>query len=294
MNELSVRMLARLLEARTGQQLNMNRSWRIETALQPLLRRRGISSVDQLITTLVARREPCLSDQVVDALLNNETFFFRDRTSFDLLLKGVLPRLQRARAKDKKLSIWCAGCSTGQEAYSIAMAVTEEERSWRGWKIDILATDVSGWAIDRAREGRFSQFEVQRGLGILQTMRWFQEEGGQQWRISRQLRDAVRFKVHNLADAAPQGGPFDAILCRNVLLYFAPPTRSAVFARLAEASAPDATLMLGAGETILGNTNAFQPDPEHRGLYLRVHDASARKPASADGCSFRDLTRDPF
>lgn len=294
MNAVSARILARLFEARTGQQLNAGRRWRVETALQPLMRKRGISSLDQLVTALVAQREPCLSDQVVNALLNNETFFFRDRASFDLLLNGVLPRMQRARAKQKRLAIWCAGCSTGQEAYSIAMSLAEEERRWQGWTVDILATDVSGWAIDRAREGRFSQFEVQRGLGVLQMMKWFEEEGGQQWRISRQLRDAVRFQVHSLTDAVPEGGPFDIILCRNVLLYFAAPAQSAVFARLAEASAADATLMLGAGETILGHTDAFRPDHAYRGLYTRVPTASAPSPVSAAGSTFRDLTRVPF
>ena len=273
--DVSSRILAGLLEARTGQQLTMSRRWRIETALGSLMRERGISTLDQLITALIAAREPDLSDSVVEALLNNETFFFRDRSSFDTLLKGALPRFHTARAKEKKLSIWCAGCSTGQEAYSLAMHFAEERLRWQDWRIEILATDVSRPAVAQAREGLYSQFEVQRGLPVTQMMRWFEEEPGQQWRVVRQLRDAVRFQIHNLLEAPPKSR-FDIILCRNVLLYFPTETQRSVFARLAEASAPDATLMLGAGETMIGQSDEFAPDTENRGLYVRSRPVAER------------------
>jgi chemotaxis protein methyltransferase CheR len=278
-SDVSSRILAGLLESRTGQQLTMSRRWRIETALGGLMRDRGISSLDQLITVLVTGREPLLAGEVVDALLNNETFFFRDRAAFDLVLKGVLPRLQRAREAEKKISIWCAGCSTGQEAYSLAMSFLDERMRWQGWKIDILATDVSRTAVERAREGVYSQFEVQRGLSVLQMMRWFTDEEGQQWRISKQLREMVRFDVHNLTEAPPRGR-FDLILCRNVLLYFSDPVRSTVFQRLAAASARDGYLMLGAGETVIGHGSDFVIDPDNRGLYIRN---STPQPAPLSG-----------
>lgn len=278
-SDVSSRILAGLLETRTGQQLTMGRRWRIETVLGGLMRERGITSLDQLITALVAGREPLLAGEVVDALLNNETFFFRDRAAFDLVLKGVLPRLQRTREAEKRISIWCAGCSTGQEAYSLAMSFLDERVRWKGWKIDILATDVSRTAVERAREGVYSQFEVQRGLSVLQMMRWFTDEEGQQWRISNQLRDMVRFDVHNLTEAPPKGR-FDLILCRNVLLYFSDPTRTTVFQRLAAASAADGYLMLGAGETIIGHGSDFVTDPDNRGLYIRN---PAQQPARLSG-----------
>ena len=278
-SDVSSRILAGLLESRTGQQLAMSRRWRIETALGGLMRERGIDSLDQLITVLVTGREPWLAGEVVDALLNNETFFFRDRAAFDLVLKGVLPRLQRARESEKRISIWCAGCSTGQEAYSLAMSFLDERVRWQGWKIDILATDVSRTAIERARQGVYSQFEVQRGLSVLQMMRWFTDEEGQQWRISKQVRDMVRFDVHNLTEAPPRGR-FHLILCRNVLLYFSDPMRTAVFQRLAEASAADGYLMLGAGETVIGHGSDFVVDPDNRGLYIRN---SIRQPAPLSG-----------
>ena len=268
-SDSSSRILAGLLEARTGQQLTMNRRWRIETALKSLMRERGIDSIDQLITVLVAGRDPRLSDLVVEALLNNETFFYRDRAPFDLLLQGALRRFEAARAKEKRLSIWCAGCSTGQEVYSIAMAIAEDKARWQDWKIDIVGTDISQGVIDRAREGLYSQFEVQRGLGVMQMMRWFAEEEGQQWRLSDEIRGRVRFKVASILDQPPRPGPFDIILCRNVLLYFSDEKRRLAFDRLAEAAASDACLMLGAGETVIGHSEAFISDPDLRGLYQR-------------------------
>jgi chemotaxis protein methyltransferase CheR len=234
------------------------------------MRDRGLDNLDQLISSIISSREPSLTDAVVEALLNHETSFYRDRAPFELLLKGALTSLERARQHSKRISIWCAGCSTGQEAYSLAMSFAEDKRRWQGWTIDILATDVSASAIAQARAGTYSQFEVQRGLAVLQMMRWFEEQGGKQWRISPDLRRAVRFRQHNLLEAPPALGRFDIILCRNVLLYFSPETGRAVFERLAEAAAPDAVLMLGAGETVIGQSDAFAPDPIHRGLYMRT------------------------
>jgi chemotaxis protein methyltransferase CheR len=267
-SDTSCRLLANLLEARTGQQIAISRRWRIETALKGVLRQCGLASVDDLITALIADRVPGLRDRVVEALLNNETSFYRDRGAFDLLLRGALPRLMRARAGTRRLAIWCAGCSTGQEAYSIAMTLADNKARWPGWTFELIATDISGAAIAQARNGLYSQFEVQRGLPVLQMMRWFEEEPGQHWRIAPELRAAVRFQQHSLLEAPPRPGRFDIILCRNVLLYFTPETSRAVFHNLAEASAPDACLMLGAGETAMGQ-DSFMLDPEQRGLYIR-------------------------
>lgn len=269
-SDSSCRILSGLLETRTGQQLTMSRRWRIETALKTLMRERAIDSLDQLIATLATGREPSLAEQVVEGLLNNETYFFRDRSPFDVLLNEALRRLEKARAQERRLRIWCAGCSTGQEVYSLAMSFAEDKLRWRGWNIDILGTDVSRSAVERAREGAYSQFEVQRGLPVVQMMRWFREEPGSRWRIAPALRDSVRFQVHSLREAVPQPGIFDIILCRNVLLYFTPEMRRQTFDKLADASAPDAFLMLGAGETVIGHTREFMPDMECRGLYVRV------------------------
>jgi chemotaxis protein methyltransferase CheR len=269
-SDSSSRILAGLLEARTGQQLTMSRRWRLETALASLLRERGIATLDELITILVMGKEPGLSNQVVEALLNNETYFFRDRSPFDLLARSVCPAI--AQRPSRRLRIWSAGCSTGQEVYSLAMLFAEDEAAWRGWTIDILGTDVSGTVVDRARAGTYTQFEVQRGLGIGQTIKWF-EESEEGWRVVEGLRRRTRFQVHNILEAPPHPGEFDIVLCRNVLLYLNAEKRRAAFDRLASAMAPDAWLMLGAGETVIGQTKRLKSDPQARGLY-RLTDAS--------------------
>ena len=267
-SETSRRILASLLEAKTGQQLSMNRRWRIETALASIMRERGYDSIDQLVSRLVARADPGLQESVIEALLNNETYFFRDKLPFDLLMAGPIKRLEKARASRKRLSIWCAGCSSGQEVYSLAMSFADEKLRWAGWQIEIVGTDLSKAAIERARSGTYSQFEVQRGLPVMQMIRYFDELGGGDWRISEALRRQVRFEARNIIDKAPAPGRFDIILCRNLLLYFSADMRRLAFNRLAEAIAPDGALMLGAGETVLGQTDRFVSDADCRGLYI--------------------------
>ena len=272
-SDSSSRILAGLLEARTGQQLTMSRRWRIETALSALLRERGIATLDELITILVMGKEPSLSQRVVEALLNNETYFFRDRAPFDLLQRYALPELAKRREDSKRLRIWSAGCSTGQETYSLAMMFAEEPEKWQGWTVDILGTDVSTSCIDRAREGVYSQFEVQRGLAIGQTIRWF-EECADGWRAIEQLRKPLRFQVHNLLEPSPHPGGFDIVLCRNVLLYLSPDKKALAFERLIPSMADDGWLMLGAGETVIGQTNKLGADVNARGLYRVVGDGT--------------------
>lgn len=264
----SQRILASLFETRTGQQLTFSRRWRIDSALASILREHGFASLDQLVARLVSGRDRALTDQVIEALLNNETYFFRDRLPFDLLLGGPLKRLEAARARDKHLAIWCAGCSTGQEAYSLAMGLADEKARWQGWRIEIVGTDLSRSAIERARSGVYSQFEVQRGLPVTQMIRWFDEQGGGEWRISETLRNSVRFEIGNITDPPPRPGRFDIVLCRNVLLYFSPDMKRLAFNRLSQAIAADGALMLGAGETVLGQTDRFVSDPDFRGLYI--------------------------
>ncbi len=272
-SDSSSRILAGLLEARTGQQLTLSRRWRIETALSSLMRERDIASLDELITILVMGSEPALSQLVVEALLNNETYFFRDRMPFDTLAKHALPELAKAREKSKHLKIWSVGCSTGQEAYSLAMLFAEAPEQWRGWTIDILGSDVSTNCVERARNGTYTQFEVQRGLGITQMIKWF-EDTGDGWRAVEALRKPVRFQVHNLLEPPPHPKNFDIILCRNVLLYLSADKKTLAFERLASAMADDGWLMLGAGETVIGQSAKLGTDLDARGLYRLVGDGS--------------------
>ena len=280
-SDSSTRILAGLLEARTGQQLTMSRRWRIETALSALLRERGIGTLDELITILVMGKEPGLSQMVVEALLNNETYFFRDRAPFDMLQRHALPDLAERRAKSKRLRIWSAGCSTGQEVYSLSMLFAEEPQKWQGWTIDILGTDVSTACVDRARNGTYSQFEVQRGLGINQMIKWF-EESPDGWRAVEPLRRPLRFQVHNILEPPPHPGGFDIVLCRNVLLYLNPEKKALSFERLSAAMAEDGWLMMGAGETVIGQTSKLGADLNARGLYRIVGDGSRVEKRQSD------------
>ena len=269
-SEASHQIIADLLAARTGQHLTESRRWRVNSALAGLFREHGISNVDQLVCLLASPRtgpeSPDLSQQVVEALLNNETYFFRDKPTFDQLPQEILPELARRRAGTKRLSIWSAGCSTGQEVYSLAMLFAEQKERWAGWSIELIGTDVSHRAINAARSGLFSQFEVQRGLGVTQMLRHFDEATGG-WQIREEARRMVHFRQHNVLGPPPGRHPFDLVLCRNVLLYFDRATRAAAFDRLANAVAPDGFLMLGAGETVIGQTDRFVPTPQRASFF---------------------------
>jgi len=278
MSDISQRIVTDLLFTRTGQQLTENRRWRIQSALAGLFRERGISNLDQLVCMLAEPREDSLAQDVVEALLNNETYFFRDRIMFDLLAREVLPDLAAKRTATRRLSIWSAGCSTGQETLSLGMLFAEEPERWAGWRIDILGTDISTKAIDAARAGCYSQFEIQRGLGVSQMLHWF-DETAHGWRPRRELARRIRFEQRNVLDAPPDPGRFDLVLCRNVLLYFDRSNRVRAFDRLATAVAPDGWLMIGAGESANGHSSAFAPACDTSGLYRRI--------AASDGPSVR-------
>ncbi len=259
-------IVAGLLEARTGQKLTADRLWRVGTALSGVLRETGLDSLEDLAVRLGQPNQATLAQQVVEALLNNETYFFRDRAMFDQLAIGVLPALAERRQGVRRLSIWSVGCSTGQEVYSLAMLFAEQPARWRDWTIDILGTDVARSVVTAAREGSFSQFQIQRGLGVAQMVRFF-EETRTGWRANDVVRKMVRFETHNLLDMPPDPGRFDLILCRNVLLYFDRATRQRAFERLAAALAPDGRVMLGAGETTAGQTDVLVPEKGATGFH---------------------------
>ena len=257
-SQVALNVLSALLEARTGQQIAAYRSWRIDTALKPLLRERGFDTLDRLVTHLLEGHDTMIGDQIVDALVNQESSFFRDAPVFDMIVEAV----EAAEAEGRRARIWCAGCSTGQEPLSLAMLFAERQAP----SPEIVATDVSEAAIARARAGRYTQFEIQRGLPIRRMMRWF-DAAGSDWVAKPELVKAVAFRRHNMvADRAPPG-QFDVVLCRNVLLYLATPTKIEVFDRIATALRPGGMLVLGAGETVIGQTRLFEPSKLFRGFY---------------------------
>lgn len=267
MTPLSFDIVARTVKARSGLVLTPDKLYMLETRLGPLLRREGLASLDALAARMAkGPAEAPLIGAVTEALTTNETSFFRDGTPFDHLRKA-LPALAAARPAGAAIRIWSAACSTGQEAYSVAMLATELAPSLGGRRVEILGTDIAEEVLARAREGVFSQFEVQRGLPVLLLVKHFRQEPPAGWRIAAPLRAMARFQAWNLLQDPRPLGQFDIIFCRNVLLYFDAPTKSRVLAAVASRLAPDGFLYLGGAETVLGLTDRLAPVPGQRGVH---------------------------
>lgn len=275
----AARILSGLLEARTGQTLSEGRAWRMETALRPVLRTHGLEDMEALAAKLLRKTDAALEKAVIEALLNNESSFFRDLQLFDMLQGQILPHLHESRP-NRVLRIWSAGCSTGQEVYSLAIQLRNAWSRWNGWQIEILATDISGRAIEQAKAGVYSQMDVQRGLAIGDLIKWF-EPHGDDWRASPELRRMIDLRQDNLFDAREPSGEYDLLLCRNVLLYFTPERRQAVLKLLGRHSHAGSVLLLGAGETVIGQGDDFIAHPDFRGSYARQAAVTAQRVAGS-------------
>jgi chemotaxis protein methyltransferase CheR len=268
--------LSKLLNERSGLQLAGDKQYLIESRLLPVARQNNCGSIGDLVAKLKIFAEEPLRQRVTEAMTINESFFFRDKTPFERFQDSVLPHMQKARAAAKRIRIWCAAASTGQEPYSLAMMFKQAGREFAGWKIEIVATDISTEVLEKAKSGLYTQFEVQRGLPIQLLLKYFKQDGDQ-WRISQELRDMVQYRRHNLLDDFSSLGMFDVIFCRNVLIYFDSKTKEDVLTRISRSLVKDGHLLLGAAETVVGFTSLFMPMPDKRGLY--VH-APEKKPES--------------
>ncbi|QGM47812.1 CheR family methyltransferase [Methylocystis heyeri] len=237
------------MAALTGAAPAPDRQYFVESRLAPILRAHNLADLLELASAIDARESQALVDEVIDALIDNETSFFRDHVVFEEFVGRVLPELMKARSEVRRLRIWCAAVSTGQEAYSLAMALDHEARALRGWTVEVLATDISGAAIEAARSGVYSQFEVQRGLSTSRLLRYFHRHEDN-WRVNEHLRAWVSFERFNLMSDPGDFGTFDAIFCRNALLRFEPRRKQETLARLGRALAPDGFLFLGASESL--------------------------------------------
>jgi chemotaxis protein methyltransferase CheR len=258
--------LRKLLKDRSGLDLSADKQYLVESRLVPLARRAGVPGLPELVQKLKSGGGEALTAEVVEAMTTNETFFFRDKVPFDHLRQTILPDLLQARANRRSLRIWCAASSTGQEPYSIAMCLKEFGSTLAGWRIEILATDLSQAVLEKSKAGIFSQFEVQRGLPIQLLVKHFSQTG-ELWQLNADIRGMVQHRQLNLLQDFSHLGAFDVIFCRNVLIYFDQDTKSNIFGRLARVLEPDGYLLLGAAETVVGLTDAFKPCPERRGLY---------------------------
>ncbi|MFC3227787.1 CheR family methyltransferase [Marinibaculum pumilum] len=260
-------LLAGILKDRSGLVVQRDKLYLLESRLVPLARKRGLGGLPELVAEVRKSRNEALLSAITDAMTTNESFFFRDTKPFDTFREVTLPALLESRASRKSFRIWSAACSTGQEPYSLAMILKEQGPKLAGWRIDIVATDLAAEVLGRAKEGLYTQFEVQRGLPIQMLMKYFKQEGDR-WRIDAGIRQMVQYRTFNLLDEFTALGKFDVVFCRNVLIYFDQPTKGKVLGRMARCMTPDGHLYLGGAETVLGISDAFKPVTGQRGLYF--------------------------
>lgn len=264
--------VAALLKRRSGLVLTPDKVYLIESRFAPLARQCNLANVDAVIAKLRAGDET-IARAATEAMTTNESFFFRDKTPFDHFEKVILPKMLQARAGTKRLRIWCAAASSGQEPYSLAMILKEKAALVKDWKIDIVGTDLSTEILAKAKAGLYSQFEVQRGLPIQMLMKYFTKEG-EAWRIKEEIRSMVDYRTANLLDAYTAMGSFDVVYCRNVLIYFDEATKKNILMRIAQLMPADGFLLLGAAETVVGLSTAFAPAENARGLYVKTVQAA--------------------
>jgi chemotaxis protein methyltransferase CheR len=258
--------LQKLLKTRSGLVLSADKHYLVESRLLPIARKAGLFNLTGLVALLRGPGAERMIVEVVEAMTTNESFFFRDKLPFQQFRDTIMPALLAARTGTRRIRIWCAAAATGQEPYSLAIALKEMGKDLRGWRIEIVATDLSTEVLEKAKSGIYSQFEVQRGLPALMLIKYFTQVG-ETWQIAPELRGMVKFMPLNLLNDFSRLGRFDLVLCRNVLIYFDQATKVSVLERIADTTERDGFLVLGGAETVVGLTNRFKPIPEKRGLY---------------------------
>ena len=266
MSPEDLEFVASVARARAGLMLRGDRVFFIENRLTALARREGDSSVAALVQRLRADRDGVLASALVEALAAPDTSFFRDRDLFDRLRDEVLPELAASRPEGK-VRAWCAGCATGQEAYSLAMLADEHRARFPNLQLTVIGTDLSERALEKARAGLYTQFEVQRGLPIRMLLNHF-EKVDDNWRAGPRLRQSVRWGKLNLMDDFSRVGRFDIVFCRNVLSYFDAAPKARALEGLASVVADDGFLALGKGESA-DLPGAFHAERGSAGLHRR-------------------------
>ena len=209
--------LRKLLRERSGLVLAAEKQYLAESRLLPVARRNGMTTIDELIDRMKGKASISLTTQVVEAMTTNETFFFRDKLPFDHFRDTIMPALIAARAREKRIRIWCTAASTGQEPYSLAMLLKGMGAAISGYRIDIVATDLSSEILEKAKTGIYTQFEVQRGLAVQLLVKYF-DQIGETWQLAPELRSMVQFRSINLLNDFAVLGTFDVVFCRNVLI----------------------------------------------------------------------------
>ena len=279
--------LQAFLKEKSGLVLSNDKQYLIESRLMPIARKAGLETIADLVGKLRGFGSKDLQDAVVEAMTTNESFFFRDKTPFEHFTDTIIPHLVKTRSSGR-VRIWCAAASTGQEPYSLAMSLKENASKLGGLSFEIIGTDISNEVLEKARAGFYSQFEVQRGLPVQLLLKYFKQHG-EMWQIAPEIRSMVTYKPFNLLDSFAAMGQFDVVFCRNVLIYFDQMTKTDIMKRLAKQMPDDGYLLLGAAETVVGLSTAFQSVPGKRGLYmtsradLTGRDQTSRKAVAGGG-----------
>ncbi|HJZ54259.1 MAG TPA: protein-glutamate O-methyltransferase CheR [Gemmataceae bacterium] len=249
--------LCRLVRDRSGIVLEAGKEYLVDARLTPVARKCDLRSVSELVGRLRAGPDDGLAARVVEAMATTETSFFRDLHPFETLRTTVLPELIRRRLNERRLNVWFAACSTGQEPYSFALLVREHLPELTGWRLDLLATDLSAEVLDRARVGRYSQIEVNRGLPAALLVKYFRQHGGT-WELSEDVRRMVEFRELNLTRPWPLLPRADLIFLRNVMIYFDTETKKSILGRVARVLRPDGYLLLGGAESTLNLNDSLR------------------------------------
>jgi chemotaxis protein methyltransferase CheR len=276
--------LCKLLKQRSGLVLSPEKHYLVESRLLPVARKAGLFNLTGLVARLKGPDAGALTVEVVEAMTTNESFFFRDKIPFDHFRDTIVPELLRARAATRRIRIWCAAAAAGQEPYTLAICLKDMGKELKGWRVEIVATDISAGILEKAKCGIYTQFEVQRGLPSLLLIKYFSQIGDL-WQIAPELRGMVKFMPLNLLHDFSHLGTFDVVFCRNVLIYFDQATKTDVLERVAAVTDRDGYLVLGGAETVVGLTKRFRPVEDKRGLYAPVSQAAG----PSNVIDFRDV-----
>lgn len=260
--------IAALLKKESGMHLAPEKTYLLESRLQPIARSHGHDSIGALLSSMRMSNDAKLVHEVTQAMTTNETMFFRDTKPFDLMKNTMVPTLFEQSPPKKHIRIWSAACSSGQEPYTIAITLLEAFANHPDFRFEIVATDLCDKALNTAKEGIYSQFEVQRGLPIQVLLKYFTQQEGNRWQVQDHLKKHIRFDTHNLLDDASYLGRFDIVFCRNVLIYFDPPTKSHVFSRIADVMNPPGFMSLGVAESTVGLCDRFKSHETERNLFM--------------------------
>ena len=261
--------IRKLLRQRSALLLEPGKEYLVESRLEPLVHQEGLRSLQHLVEALQADPTCVLHQKVVEAMTISETSFFRDAGAFDVLKAVALPGLLMRRTTERSLRIWCAACSSGQEPYSIALLIREDFPLLATWNLQFIASDISGALLARAREGRYTQLEINRGMPTTLLEKYFAKRGGE-WQVRPDVRRMVEFWEHNLAEAWPALPPMDLIFMRNVLIYFDVTVKKDILARIRRVLRPDGYLFLGGAETTINLDGLFEPLPADRAVCFRL------------------------